>query len=103
MADEITVGDRRRIFITGITNEAGAVVDPPTLKLDVRDPAGVLVTYTYGVGTVIVRDALGAYHAYIPLPLKGRWKYDWEALDALSVSLYTQGGAFYVYPLRTAA
>ena len=55
---------------------SSALIDPTVVKLSTRDPAGTVVTYTYGVST-IVRDSTGTYHADINASLAGPWYYRW--------------------------
>jgi hypothetical protein len=46
-----------------VTNDAGTLVDPDTLKLSIMDLGGnVLGTYTYPTDTRIVKDATGKFH-----------------------------------------
>lgn len=97
MAD-INVGDVRRVS-AAIVNAAGTPTDPTTLVLKVRKPDDTVTTYTYGVGIVIVKDGVGAYHADLTLDQAGRWKYDWIGTGTAA---FAEGSAFYAYAQRTA-
>ncbi len=71
------IGQTARLSVA-ITDAAAAAADPATLRLKTKTPAGVIATYTYGVGGEIVKDAVGAYHADIALSESGRWIWRWE-------------------------
>jgi hypothetical protein len=62
-----------------ITDVADIAVDPGALRLKFKTPAGVTTTYTYGTDVEVVRDSAGAYHADLPLPAAGQYRYRWEA------------------------
>lgn len=65
---------------TGI--DPGLLVDPGTVALKVRTPAGVVTTYTYAAAE-IVRLSVGKFRkAIVALPTAGVWKYRWEATGA---------------------
>lgn len=74
------VGDQIRLSAV-FANSAGTAVDPSALTLVVFPAEGTAVTYTYGVGTVIVRDSLGNYHADITVTARsgGTWYYKFTA------------------------
>jgi len=57
--------------------------DPTAVTLKTRDPNGVVTTYTYGnPDGVIVRDAVGSYHAFVTLATAGMWTYHWVGTGA---------------------
>lgn len=58
-------------------DEAGALVDPATLKLLVLSPADASSEQVWPDGE-IVRDAKGKFHADVPLTESGTWDYRWE-------------------------
>ena len=70
-------GEVVRIALS-LANTLGAAVDPGELLIKVRAEGQAILTYTYGVGIQIVRDALGEYHIDLPLPTPGTWYYRWE-------------------------
>jgi len=53
-----------------------AVIDPDVVKLSVKNPAGNVTTYTYGVST-IQRNATGDYYADLDANAAGTWYYRW--------------------------
>jgi hypothetical protein len=53
---------------------AGAVADPGTVVLKVKQPDGTVITHTPDV----VRDGTGVYHADLALTAAGVWAYRWE-------------------------
>ena len=70
-------GEVVRIALS-LANTLGAAVDPGGLLIKVHAAGQAIVTYTYGVGIMIVRDALGEYHIDLPLTTTGTWVYRWE-------------------------
>jgi hypothetical protein len=60
-----------------VQDSTSLLVDPLTLTLTVRSPAGATTVYT-SPGAPIVRDGIGTYHADIALPLAGTWVYQWQ-------------------------
>lgn len=61
-----------------VTDAAGAAADPGELLLKVKPPTGDVVSHVYGAG-VVLKDAVGAYHADITLDQAGAWNFRWEA------------------------
>jgi uncharacterized protein YfaS (alpha-2-macroglobulin family) len=70
-------GEVARISLA-VADLAGAAADPGGLILKIKPPTGALISYSYGVGEVIVRDSLGNFHADILLSEAGQWAYRWE-------------------------
>lgn len=63
------------------TSAAGAAIDPATVTLKIKDPAGTITAYTYAAAQV-VKDAVGSYHYdYTPVA-SGRYTYRWESAGA---------------------
>lgn len=58
-------------------NSSDDPLDPTAVMLDVRDPAGVVTTYTYGVGATVSKDSTGNYSADLSVDLPGKWWYRW--------------------------
>lgn len=79
MADVFIPGEVARIPIR-ITTLSGQAVDPGSLTLMVKPPAGAIVAYAYGVAPEVVRDGEGVYHADIPLTAAGLWAYRVELI-----------------------
>lgn len=44
---------------------AGAAYDPTTVTCTILEPDGVQTTYTYGVGSTVVKSAAGIYYVRI--------------------------------------
>lgn len=65
---------------TTIKDATLALVDPAVLQLKIKDGAGVVTTIAMGAG--IVKDAVGTYHAEVPLPVPGTWHYRWFGTGA---------------------
>jgi hypothetical protein len=53
-----------------------ALVDPTTVALRIRTPAGVVTEYTYALAQ-ITKESQGVYYKLITLDECGRWKYRW--------------------------
>lgn len=62
-----------------IKNDAGVLADPSAFRLRVKSPSGVLTNYVFGSAGEVIKDAVGTYHALIPLTEAGRYTYRWEA------------------------
>jgi len=86
------IGDVARVEVTGI-NVGGVPTDPTTLTLSVQPPSGTPTSYTYGVGTTIVKDAIGEYHALLTPSVAGRWTYNWRGTGAAA---FAESGTFYI-------
>jgi len=56
---------------------SGAALDPDVVKLSILEPDETLTTYTYGVGSVIVKEATGKYYADIDVDQAGTWWARW--------------------------
>ena len=74
-----------------------AWIDPNTLTLSVKDPNNSETIYTYLIGTTIVRDDTGQYHADIPLDVNGDWRFRYYATDAAGISLAASETVIHVY------
>lgn len=82
-----------------IRDATGALTDPESLIVNVRDPSGTITTYVYGTDAIIVRDSEGEYHADIPLTAPGMWVIE----AATSNEAQVEGVQFYAAPAPTAA
>lgn len=71
------IGEAAYISVV-MSDPSGVAVDPGTLRLKFKSPSGVITTWLVTAGQV-VKDAVGNYHAVIPLPEAGAWRYRWEA------------------------
>ncbi len=72
-------GDTYPATVT-VRDVAGALTDPDTLALNVRDPTGTVLTYDLE-DSIIVRDSEGEYHADVPLDAAGMWIISWQTTD----------------------
>jgi hypothetical protein len=66
-------------------NEAGALADPGTITLRVRNPEGTITTYTYAAAE-ITKDAVGQYSKVVALDKEGTWKYRFEGTGAVQAA-----------------
>ncbi len=55
--------------------DSNALVDPTNVFAAVKDPGGVVTTYTYGVDVELEKDAVGQYHLNVNANLPGTWHY----------------------------
>ena len=72
------------------TDADGDPADPASLTLKVRDPSTTVTTYTHPGDDLIVRDALGEFHADVPLTDPGEWVIEWimpGEVEAVQVSV----------------
>ena len=56
-------------------NSSGTYIDPTAVLLWVRHPDGSQVTFTHGVGTTIIQDSTGHYHADVSADEIGTYSY----------------------------
>lgn len=76
MANTYDIGDvihLRAVFVQGVTP-----VDPSTVSLVTKDPAGTVVTYTYALAEII-KDSTGDYHKDIAPTVTGTHRYRWTS------------------------
>lgn len=52
---------------------AGVAVDPSTVKAQVRNPAGVVATYQYGVDAALTKTTAGVYALDVDASMAGAW------------------------------
>ncbi len=71
------LGDVVRVSATFTDADTDSVIDPDVVKLSVRTPAGIVTTYTYGVGGNVVKEAVGQYYSVINANQAGFWFYRW--------------------------
>jgi len=62
---------------------AGVDTDPTVVTFRFLDPAGTTTVWVFGVDVEVIRDAVGRYHADIPIDQEGTWFYRWEGTGAL--------------------
>src|SRR5512146_1523380 len=77
-----TLGMLVRIKAAFSHPDTGQPLDPATLKLLTRDPAGVEKEYGYGTDEEVVRVSAGVYHGYVLPDSAGEWTYRWESTGA---------------------
>ena len=73
-------GDLVRIHAT--FTASSVVADPTTVTLKVKDPDGVITTYTYGGGTV-TKSSTGVYYKDVSVSNDGMWYYRIEGTGAV--------------------
>ena len=65
--------------ITVNITKSGVLVDPTALTFEYEQPDSTIVTYTYGIGTNIVKTAVGIYTITVVLSQSGVWRYRWQS------------------------
>jgi hypothetical protein len=78
MANTYDVVDLVRASAT-FADADGNAIDPGTVTLKVKAPAGTVTTLVYVTDVALVRDSQGAYHADINVTAAGSWWFRWEA------------------------
>lgn len=75
---------------------SGALADPSAVSFKIRKPDKTTVTYVYGVGVELVKDAVGEYHVIVLLNQKGRWDFEYVGTGGVAVvntsSIIVDGG-----------
>ena len=67
-------------------DKSGNPIDPTTVTLQVKDPTNTINSYTFGVGSQIVKDSLGNYHSDIDGDIAGNWVYVWDGSGNVLIS-----------------
>ena len=57
---------------------SGTLVDPTAVIFKLKNPAGTVTSFTYGVDADLVRDSLGKYHIDVAVDRVGIWHYRFE-------------------------
>ena len=65
--------------ITVNITKAGVLIDPTALTFEYEQPDSTIITYTYGVGTNIVKTSTGIYTITVVLSQSGVWRYRWQS------------------------
>lgn len=75
-----------------LDSTTGDPADPSivTLKVGIVGVASTLITYTYGVGPVIVKDSVGKYHADVDTTNfpTGFYVYQWQGTSGVTTIGY---------------
>ena len=58
------------------SDATGALADPTTITLKVRDPSGTETSYTYA-GATVSKEATGIYYKDVTINAQGRWVARW--------------------------
>lgn len=81
------MGDLVRISSGTFTNSGGTAVDPTTITMRLRNPAGSVITYVSGGTPAPSQAATGSYFVDVTLTMPGRWHYRWEGVgDAVAAA-----------------
>ena len=77
MANRYDKGDVVRL--SGAFTSGGSAIDPTTVAIKVKDPSGVIQTFTYGTEASVVKDSTGNYHYDLTTSMVGQYWYRWES------------------------
>lgn len=84
------------VRISGVFKDAaGEAIDPTSVSFRLRDPAGTVTTYVYGVAAELVKDSTGNYHIDVGASASGTWRYRWQSTGTGQAA---EEGAFVVEP-----
>lgn len=67
------------VLTAQFTNEDDAPVNPTTVEIVIRDPAGESTTYVFDTDGEVTNPATGFYKAEIPATLVGTYGYRWRS------------------------
>lgn len=70
-------GDLVRVRANKFTDADGVAIDPATVKVSVKTPAGTVTTLVYGTDAAVVRTATGQYELGVDANASGFWHYRW--------------------------
>jgi hypothetical protein len=66
------------IFRAVFKNQTGVLTDPSPLTVKIKDPLGVVETFTYGVDAELIKDSTGNFHIAHDPGLQGVYLAKWE-------------------------
>ena len=89
------VNDTIRIS-AAFRSDQNALIDPDTVSITITQ-SSVSTTYTYGVGTAIVRPTIGYYYTNYLLLAAGELSYEWDGTNAVTIA---RSGGFTVLQSR---
>lgn len=69
------VGDSVRCKTNSFVDIDGLPVDPETVVFKVKDSAGIVTSYTYGVDGALIKASTGVYYVDVPVTASGTWSY----------------------------
>lgn len=80
MANIYDVGDLVRLKATFTDPNNGDIpIDPGTVAVLYKNPAGVVTKKVFGTDSEVVKDSTGVYHIDVDIDADGQWKYRWES------------------------
>ena len=82
MAKQFDIGDITRLTVT-FKNLAGTVVDPTTVKIQIKLPESTVVEYIYLIDAEIIKDSVGIYHIDFLITQGGIHYYKWSGTGSV--------------------
>lgn len=84
--NEYFKGQKIRCSVAFTVN--AVATDPTTITFKYRKPDGTTTTHLYGgVGSIVVKDTTGAYHADVSTTMDGEWLVRWEGTTACEATV----------------
>lgn len=95
----IYINTSLRLYVN-LQDEDGVDVDPTTVLIKTKSPAGAETTYTYGDDDEVGKSSVGDYYVDLTPDEAGRWRYRWETTGtdttiAVEGDFLVQASAFY--------
>lgn len=87
-------GDSVRVKADFTDVTGSTPVDPNTITCEIKDPANVTTTYTFGA-SAIIKEAIGVYHLDFTVNQVGYWSYRWAGVGGYTAKEWQK---FYVSP-----
>lgn len=75
----------QRVRLTATFSVIGVNTDPTTVTLKVKDPLGVISTYTYALNE-ITKSAQGVYYKDISIDEDGEWYYNFTGTGSVEAA-----------------
>ena len=92
------LGDRVKVYTsTPFATAAGVDIDPTTVTITIKTPAGVSTAYVYITDPEVVRVTTGDYYMLLNASQEGEWPYRIAGLDALGNYMGADEGSFMVH------
>ncbi len=85
------IGDLRRLSVL-FKDLNDVATDPTTIIFKIREPDGVLTTFTFGVDAELVKVATGSYHLDFAITKTGRHAWRFEGTGSLQAA---EGAEFF--------
>lgn len=96
MAQQYDVGDMIRCSVV-FKGLDGAVIDPTTVTLKIKQPNNSLLTYIYNINAGLIKDSVGNYHYDFLITSDGMHTFGWVGTGNMYA---TEESTFFVNPSK---